>query len=270
VPYSDQFTIGLSHQVTPSIAFDFDYVRSQGEDRGKRSDLNEMVVPFDESSRLFFPQLQGRLRVVDPIGEDTYDGLQFSFRKRFSNRSQWVVNYTWAKLRGNAEAGFDTEAECRACIGDDRDVGLYTNDTRHNLIGGAIYQFPGEWQVSGLVQAESGRALSSRSTQDLNGNGRRSAINPPLDFTPGPEGQTPGRGNFLGEPTVTIDLRVVKFINFGGDKQLQLMAEFFNLFNRVNEGRNIEEVFESAAFGTWDGGLETNQFQMQLGVRFNF
>ncbi len=35
VPYSDQFTIGVSHQITPQIAFDVDYVRSDGKDRGK-------------------------------------------------------------------------------------------------------------------------------------------------------------------------------------------------------------------------------------------
>ena len=277
VPYSDQFTIGISHQITPQIAFDVDYVRSDGKDRGKRTDLNEMRVPNVQSSRLFndgtIParQFGGRLRTVDPFGEDTYDGVQLSLRKRFSNRSQFTVNYTWSELRGNAESGFATEAECRACVGDSRDIGFYENDTTHNFIVGGIYQFPGDWQVSGLFQAESGRPLTAQSSLDLNGNGRRSST-ADLDMVEGPNGEPAGRGNFRGESTMTVDLRVAKMLNLGGAKQLQLMAEFFNLFNRVNRGRNLGEPRQLCSqFGLWDqSGLETNQFQMQIGVRFNF
>ena len=266
VAYSDQFTIGLSHQVTPQIALDVDFVHSVGADRGKRNDLNERRVPNVQESRLFYPERQGRLRITESNAEDTYSGVQFSLRKRFSNRSQFTVNYTFADLQGNSEDGFHHEAECRACLGDDRDIGYYDNDTRHNFIVGGIYQFPGDWQISGLLQAESGRAMTSVFQADANGNGRRI-----WDFSPGPNGEVAGRGNFRGDPTYTLDLRVAKFLNFGGAKQLQLFAEFFNLFNRVNKGRNFDDRFESTSFGQWDqAGLFTNQFQMQLGVRFNF
>ena len=179
VPYSDQFTIGVSHQITPQIAVDVDYVRSEGNNRGQRNDLNEMRIPNVQESRLFNDgtgnDFRGRLRVVDPVGFDTYDGLQFSLRKRFSNRSQFTVNYTYADLRGNNESGFGEEAECRACSGDDRDVGPYRNDTTHNFITGGIYQFPGDWQISGLLQMESGRALTAEFAADANGNGRRAS-----------------------------------------------------------------------------------------------
>ena len=270
VPYSDQFTIGVSHQITPQIAFDVDYVRSDGNGRGQRSDLNEMRVPNVQSSRLFNDgtgnDFGGRILVVDPVGFDTYDGIQFSLRKRFSNRSQFTANYTYSDLRGNNESGFSEEAECRACSGDDRDVGPYRNHTSHLVVFGGIYQFPGDWQLSGLFQAESGRPLTGEFAADANGNGRRTS-----DWAPGPNGEQAGRGNFNGDPTYTVDLRLAKFINFGEAKQLQIMAEFFNFFNTVNKGRNFEEQFDSNAYGQWDqSGLETNQYQMQIGVRFNF
>ncbi len=149
-----------------------------------------------QSSRLFNDgtgnDRGGRLRVVDPFGEDTYDGVQLPVRKRFSNRSQFTVNYTWSDLRGNAEAGFSSEAECRACIGNDRDIGPYENDTSHLLAVGGIYQFPGEWQLSGLLQAESGCPITARSSTDPNGNGRRgSTTTPPRPHT-GSERRGPG------------------------------------------------------------------------------
>ncbi len=100
---------------------------------------------------------------------------------------------------------------------------------------------------------------------DLNGNGRRNS-----DYTPGPNGEPPGRGNFRGEPVYNLDLRVAKFFRFGGQKDLQLMFEVFNLLNRVQKERFFEETFESPNFGGWDGSVTLPQLQMQLGVRFTF
>jgi hypothetical protein len=265
-PKTEQFTLGVSHQLSPTLAIDADYVRSNGDQRGKRFDINERTVRGSNASRLFYPENQGRLRVIDSVGTDTYDGLQLSLRKRLSEGIQFTVNYTLANLRGNSESGFGNETECYPCVGDDRDIGPYTNDTRHNFIFGTIFQLPADFQFSVLGQFESGRALTASSSQDLNGNGRR----PNLDFTEGPNGEPAGRGNFRGEPTYLFDFRLAKFFRFGGDKNLQLMFETFNLFNTVNEGTNLEQTFESANFGGWTQGLETNQFQMQLGVRFQF
>ncbi len=266
-PKTEQFTIGLSHQFTANLAVDVDYIRSNGDERGKRADINERTVPGSNASRLFFPEHQGRLRVVESRGTDTYDGLQLSVRKRLSNNIQFTVNYTLADLRGNAETGFADEAECYPCVGGDRDTGPYANDTRHNFIFGSIFQLPADFQFSLLGQFESGRALSSWSSQDLNGNGRRGTN---LDFTEGPNGEAAGRGNFRGEPTYVFDVRLAKFFRFSGDKNVQVTFETFNLFNRVNQGTNIETTFESPNFGGWNRGLETNQFQIQLGVRFQF
>ncbi len=266
LPYSDQFSLGFSHQITPTLAFDADYIRSNGRDRGKRFDQNERSVPFDQSSRLFSPDVRGRVRVIDSIGVDAYDGLQLSFRKRYGNNLQFTLNYTLADLRGNSETGFSgsEEAECIPCIGDDRDIGPYRNDTRHNFIGSFIATLPSDFQASMLVMMESGRARTAESVFDLNGNGRRK------DFTPGPTGEPAGRGNFRGEPVYNFDLRVAKFFRFGGQKELQAIFEVFNVFNRVQRQRHFEEVFESPNFGEWDGSVALPQRQIQLGVRFTF
>ena len=88
-------------------------------------------------------------------------------------------------------------------------------------------------------------------------------------MTDGPNGEAPGRGNFRGEPTHTVDLRVAKFFRFG-ERNLQVMLEAFNLFNRVNWGNRVNEVFGSAGFGQPTGELNIDQLQIQLGVRFTF
>jgi hypothetical protein len=269
LPRSQQFSIGVSHQFSPTLAFDADYVRAMGDMRGRESDINERHVRGANSSRLFYPEHSGRLLVVESVGEDTYDGLQLSLRKRFTNNIQFTLNYTAASLRGNAEAGFGSEAECYDCKGDERDIGPYANDTRHNVIAGGIFGLPADFQLSALIQAESARPRTAYSSTDLNGNGRTGAqCN--CDYTVGPDGEDPGRGSFRGDATITFDLRLAKFFRFGGDKNLQVAFETFNLFNRVNKGRNFEQTFESPNFGQWTQGLETNQLQIQLGVRFQF
>lgn len=269
LPRSQQFSLGVSHQFSPTLAFDADYVRANGDERGREADINERTVRGANSSRLFYPEHAGRLLVVESVGVDTYDGLQLSLRKRFTNNIQFTVNYTAASLRGNAENGFGSEAECYGCRGDERDIGPYQNDTRHNFITGAIFTLPADFQFSTLVQAESARPRTAYSSTDLNGNGR-SGAQCNCDYTAGPDGEDPGRGSFRGDATITFDIRLAKFFRFGSDKNLQVAFETFNLFNRVNKGRNFEQTFESPNFGDWTQGLETNQLQIQLGVRFQF
>jgi hypothetical protein len=265
LPQSSQTTIGLSRQLTPTLALDLDYIHSEGIRINKWSDLNERTAPFDDTSRLFWPERTSRLRVAESIGENQYDGLLVSLRKRYSNGVQYVVNYTLSRLSGNA-TDFGDEAECRTCIGDERDVGPLPNDTTHRLVLSGIFLLPLDFQVSALFQAESGRPINALAVADLNGNGSFRG----KDFASGPNGEPPGRGNFLGDPTYLLDLRFVKFFRFGGSKELQLMFEAFNVFNHVNWGRNFESTFESPNFGNPTGELWTNQRQIQLGVRFNF
>lgn len=266
---SSQFTVGLSRQLTESLAFDADYIHSEGTNRGKRSDLNERRVENDNTSRLFFPQQRGRLRIVESVGEDEYDGLQLSLRKRFANDLQFVANYTLGRVVGNAESNFGEEAESRLAVGDDRDIGPLTNDATHRLVLSGIVALPADFQVAALFQGESGRALTAFSSQDLNGNGRTGS-QCFCDYTEGPNGEAPGQGNFRGLPTYTVDLRVSKFFRFGEARELQVLFEAFNLFDRVNYGSNLETVFESASFGRPTGELQIDQFQAQLGVRFSF
>lgn len=268
-PRSDQFSIGASHQITPTLAIDADFIYSRDVNRNKESDLNEMTVPNDETSRLFYPERQGGLLIEESVGENDYKGLQLSLRKRLSNRIQFVANYTISEARGYGGLGVATsvfQAECRTCIGDSRDTGPLENDARHLFVGSGVFVLPADFQLSALLTLESGRAINAVSSQDLNGNGRIA------DFSPGPAGEAPGRGNFRGDRTAALDFRLVKFFRFENGRDVQLMFEAFNSFNRLNKGRELEDTFESPNFGEWTGTTEAglNQFQAQLGVRFTF
>ncbi len=58
-PKTEQMTIGVSHQFSPTLAFDVDYIHSHGDERGKVADLNERHVRGSNASRLFYPGATG-------------------------------------------------------------------------------------------------------------------------------------------------------------------------------------------------------------------
>lgn len=107
----------------------------------------------------------------------TYNGLQTSLRRRFSNRYSWDVNYTLGKSDatqgGDLSVYYITSYNAIQDFWDPEfDYGPSTNDVRHRFNASFIYELPvvnggqgvlngvlGGWQVSGIVQARSGGAL---------------------------------------------------------------------------------------------------------------
>ncbi len=145
VPKTEQLTLGVSHQLSPTLALDADYVRSRGDDRGKNSDINGRRSPSDNTSRPFFPEYRSNLLIIESRGFDAYDGLQLSLRKRFTGGIQFTVNYTLADLRGNSE-GFAALAECYECVGTTGTSGPTETTPGTTSFSGASSRFPGTFK----------------------------------------------------------------------------------------------------------------------------
>ncbi|MFQ5792461.1 MAG: TonB-dependent receptor domain-containing protein, partial [Acidobacteriota bacterium] len=277
LPHTWQASVGVSHQFTDTLALDVDFIHSEASDLSKMSNPNERRFDVDgdgkkdNESRRFWPDRKGRLRILIPEGQDEYNGLQMSLRKRMANNVQFVVNYTLGDLEGNAQGLYDAHEDFDT-IGNDKDIGALPNDVRHRFVVGTIFRLPYDFMINALIQAESARPVGrgADSAQDLNDNGDGGTSGHNVDWAPGPNGEAPGRGNFRGEPVYTFDLRVVKVIPTGGDTNIQVMAELFNIFNRVNWGPNFGNRPEAGNFGLTTGELFTDQFQAQLGIRFTF
>jgi hypothetical protein len=63
-----------------------------------------------------------------------------------------------------------------------------------------------------------------------------------------------GRNSLRAPGLVTLDLGISKNVSLGGGASLQLRAEVFNLFNRVNYGQPNAGIFVA----TSDGGAAVN------------
>ena len=196
------------------------------------------------------------------------------------------------------------------------DYGPCLVDRTHSLRASAIYQLPftsnpfvSGWQLSGIVGAVSGApftpligfdqaGLQTGGTQRPNlasGASLDDAVTggtldtvcgclvnyfDPTFFTlpaAGTLGTGVGRDTLRAPGLLTVDLSLSKNVSLGKGPYLQLRAEVFNLFNRVNYGPPNSAIFIATA----DGGAALNPNagqitsagsprQMQLGVKLVF
>jgi outer membrane receptor protein involved in Fe transport len=196
------------------------------------------------------------------------------------------------------------------------DYGPCLTGRTHSLRASAIYQVPftanafvSGWQVSGIVSAVSGAPFtplvgfdqaglqtggtqrpnlaSGRSLDDVVSGGTLDTVCgcivnyfDPTFFslpTAGTLGTGVGRNSLNGPGLLTVDLALSKNVSLGNGPYLQLRAEVFNLFNRVNYGLPSSGIFIATA----DGGAAYNPNagqitsagpprQMQLGVKLVF
>jgi hypothetical protein len=196
------------------------------------------------------------------------------------------------------------------------DFGPCQIDRTHNLRASAIYQLPFTanafvtgWQLSAIVSAVSGAPFTplvgfdqsglqtggtqrpnlaaGRSLEDAVTGGRLdttcgciAGYFDPTFFTlpaAGTLGTGVGRDSLRGPGLLTVDFAVSKNIGLAGGTYLQLRAEMFNLFNRVNYGLPNAAVFVATADGAAAYDANAGQIttagaprQLQFGAKLVF
>lgn len=134
-----------------------------------------------------FPQYGDVDNPFNPIGSSTYDALQTSLQKRFSQGLTFLISYTWQKTMGDADSNngatagaenaiyagsyfqnyYDSKAEHSVTSSDIPQVLSisYTYQlpigTGKRLLnhGGVVGKVVSGWEVSGIQQYQSGRPL---------------------------------------------------------------------------------------------------------------
>jgi hypothetical protein len=176
-PYTTQSMITLQRGFRRTMAVEVGYVRTDGSDFPLHRSL---PTAFDRQTGARPNPSLGAPGgyYVDSSQTMVYNGLQTTFRKRFSNRYALDVNYTLAKAE--ATQGGDIAGYWIATINNtqdfwdpERDRGPANNDVRHRVNATVIYELPelagqsglmratlGGWQISSIFRALSGGALT--------------------------------------------------------------------------------------------------------------
>jgi hypothetical protein len=309
--YANQYSLTVQQALPWRISTQIGYVGNHGYHMLDRNNINN-IDPA--TGRRPLPQF-GKVDTKSSGSSTSFNGLQVSVYRREANGLQLGTQYMWSHAfdegsLGGGESTAPQNAACRSC-----EHASTNQDVRHTLTMNAVYALPfgrnggnndgamrrlfGGWQLSGLVQARTGRPLTisaSRNVGDLpdgNNANQRSDLVPGVELYPA--NQTPeqwfntaafalprpgtwgnaGRNLVRAPGLFQIDLGLQKRFVLNGPRNFEFRLEAFNAFNRVNLGAPGTTLTSPATFGRITGPLNRGYGtgtarQIQLMFRFNY
>jgi hypothetical protein len=194
----------------------------------------------------------GEIRSTESSARSLYQGLTFTFNRRFANRFQFQANYllSWDKSDDDNER--DPFTFRYADVNNfEPEYNWSDRDQRHRFNAFATFLLPYDINVSPIVQYRSAQPFSLR---PISGSGPGSTIERNTER--------------LDNEFFTFDFRVSKGFKFGDRMELEGIFEAFNLFNNRNQ-RSVPRPLTFNFDGTVTAGFGEPR-QAQLGVRFKF
>lgn len=278
VPFTRQFSAGVSHQIGENAAFDADYIHVAVRDQYVRFKFNGRPVP---GGPRMLPNFGSGPRLYFTGGFSDYDGLNLSYRHRLTKSFQFQGSYTLSKVEGNLLPGSDefrlgSPGICTHCaldfklgpVDDPRMEGPLTTDARHRVVLSGIANVPWDITISGFFRANSAKPFNAFVTGDPNGDGLN------YDTT------DPHVNDRRGDPFYQMDMRISKFFSIADVVRIEGIFEVFNLFNNENpagfrsQGGEINGNINDPGFGqanTFAGDpFQGDQRLAQLGFRIEF
>lgn len=247
------------------------------------------------------------VRYLQTAFDSNYHALQVKVQRRFSNRSQVNLNYTWSRNMTDSQNEFATVPQNTYDL--KAEYARANLDRRQVLNINYIYELPwfalqrnlkekflGGWQFSGITVYYTGLGFSpATSSNDPAGLGliasavtggrpnvycNPNANAPHTDlqffntacFANPPAGLNAvgnaGRNTILGPSTTRFDATLSKSVRFSESKSFQLRWEVFNIFNHTNFATISSLNITSAVYGRI--GTTRDPRTMQLAAKFLF
>ncbi len=248
VPFTRQYSGGVSYQLLSNLTVDADVVFSEGVDGIVARNDNVALV----NGVYVTPDARfGEINAYHNDGWTQYTALQTQARYRRA-RGNVGVSYSLAKSTSNYATGIKGGAATNA-LDLSEDEGPDDSDRRHNLVINGSYTLPFDLQTSGIFAYRSGLPYSVSTSIQLD-------TDPFIDR---PEPRNSRRGAALKN----LDLRVSKLVKLPKNTRVTAFWELFNVFNTTN-------------FTTYQGSLQASNFglpiealamrRQQFGIRFDF
>jgi len=256
-PYSDQVSMGWSHQLDAATAIDVDYVHSDGKDLGWRPALNQR--DGNPSGPRHYSVLLAQFGTFSPAsftidisnGKSRYDGVNFGIRRQERHHIGFTAWYSLSQAKGTTGNGADELSTGNIVNHLDpfADVQFGPSgrtDARHRTTIAGTIGLPFDIQVAPIFRYRSALPVALTEGVDLNQNGANTdlpaeafafngfdADHNPIVKDIGPcKTINCGRGAALS----TFSLRVSKSIRLTGTARVAVIGEVFNLFNALNPG----------------------------------
>ncbi|MGE3275237.1 MAG: carboxypeptidase regulatory-like domain-containing protein [Vicinamibacterales bacterium] len=239
-PYSNQYSVGVSHHLYGDLALHVDAVYTDTNHDRKILDIN----PRDPVTRERPDPVFGRVDRNQSTGSLDYKAVYLKLEKRYSRRTQALVSYTYTRSDDNNLLGryldpFDLGL----------DWGPSAGERRHALVASGSVLLPADVTLGVIWSLRSELPWSATAGRDLNGDGFNTDLVPGTTRNAGSRTLDLGTVNAYrasqGLPAVDasqidssrinmVDIRASKDFRLPGDVTLQVMAQAFNLFNTDN------------------------------------
>jgi hypothetical protein len=253
-PYTQQVSAGFDYFIGDNMAVSLTYDFVRGISLFAVRNINPVVrpVPGNLAASLITGRVDPTRGIVNEF-ESAFDsyfhGFTALFNRRFTNRLGFLAHYTFSRTIDNF---LDFRTAIQETVdplrpGDER--GLSLQDVRHRFVASGTWELSytqnpliRNFQLSTILNLNSGRPYNLLAGQDLNMNGDNPVGDRPLGLGRN-AGITPGFAN--------IDLRLTRTIAINEQIRLQGLFEIFNLFNRVNISE-IDRTFPPDAQGRFN------------------
>ena len=192
----------------------------------------------------------GEIRSTESSAKSLYQGLTFTFNKRFADRYQFQANYLLSFDKSDDDNERDPFTFRYA---DPRNLtpeyGYSDRDQRHRFNAFATFLLPYQINISPIVQYRSAQPTSVTNRGTFPNLVQRNTLRLKNEF-------------------FTFDVRASKAFKFGEKLSLEAIFEAFNLFNNRNQ-RSVPRPLTFNFDGTVSAGFGEPR-QAQLGLRFKF
>lgn len=263
-PYSQNWNFNIQHKLAENTSLEIGYVGSKGTHLVRLYDANQPDANFNFPN----PAFQS-IDTLAPISSSVFHSLQTTFRIQGTHGWSGFATYNYSKSLDDASDGIDFTPGA-AFPQDSTDIpaerGPSTFDTRHRFTGAANYDVPywhvlpralgTGWALNWIASFQSGRPIPITTVNDTTGrfyfNQRPNVVpgvnpilpnwNPFTGYLNANAFAQPAQGTFgdLGRDSIygpgysNLDFSVTKNTKIYERLNLQLRAEFFNIFNHPN------------------------------------
>ncbi len=262
-PYTQNWNFNVQQKLAENASFEARYVGSKGSRLVRLTDLNEPDANGNRPNSAY-----SAMDELTPSSSSSYNALQAIGRIQQTHGFSGFAAYVWSKAIDDASDGIDfvpgaAFPQDPGNLPAERGPSLF--DTRNRFTAAVNYDVPawkaargfGEgWQLNTIITIQSGRPIPIANSTDTSGrfyfNQRPNVVpgvnpilphwNPttgylnPLAFVQpafGTFGDL-GRDSIFGPGLRNVDFSVSKNTRLTERLNLQLRAEFFNIFNHPN------------------------------------
>ena len=275
---TDQFSIGIEHELGPDAALTASYIRKRGRDftgwldAGGQYGVATTTLPDGREITTFpliGPQSDQFFLVTNPDGWFLdYDGLLLTFEKRWSRRWQTHLSYGFSRSAGLQASNiglpggsqFSVPTGRAALSGrDPNDLinaeGRLAGDRPHMLRALGIVEIPKiDVLVSGYFQYVSGQPWAAQTRIRLPQGRRWILLEPP--------------GSRLFPAPTLLDVRVSKFFQWGETQRLEVLLDLLNALNQTTVTNVISHDLFNPNFGV--PRFLTDPRTAMIGVKVTF